>query len=84
MHYWENEENSANRQMQDNLITLTSVSSCIDFTSLDSSNQVFVYLPEFWKVIALWAFWLQAFSLVPSATDLSQRKKCLCASLSLV
>lgn len=47
MHYWENEENSANRQMQDNLITLTSVSSCIDFTSLDSSNQVFVYLPEF-------------------------------------
>lgn len=29
----ENEENSANRQVQDNLITLTSVFSCIDFTS---------------------------------------------------
>lgn len=43
----ENEENSANRQVQDNLITLTSVFSCIDFTSRDSTNQVYVYLPEF-------------------------------------
>lgn len=42
-----NEENSANGQVQDNLITLTSVFSCMDFTSYDSTNQVCVYLPEF-------------------------------------